>query len=245
MLKTFNFRKAILLIHGFAGGCYDYGDFANDLQLTRGFDVYTFTLAGHDKPKINNVTKDDWLKSAETQMEKIIKNGYKNIYVIGHSMGGIIATHLASKYKEVKKLVLAAPAFYYLSFKNNKLNIIESIKKVPTILKDYTPEEVISRIQKVPITTIKEFMTLAGSHLKDISKIEIPTLILYGIKDELVPIESVNYVYNNISSNRVTLLELKNITHDMFINNRYEEIKKIIVKFLKEYNLNIKERKII
>ena len=40
---------------------------------------------------------------SEMQIEKIIKHGYKEIYVIGHSMGGVIAAYLASKYKEVKK----------------------------------------------------------------------------------------------------------------------------------------------
>ena len=98
MLNIFNTRKAILLIHGFAGGCYDYGDFPNDLESHKNFDVYTFTLPGHDKLRINKVSKDDWLKSAEIEIEKIINKGYKTIYVIGHSMGGIIATHIASKY---------------------------------------------------------------------------------------------------------------------------------------------------
>ena len=48
------FRKAILLIHGFAGGNYDYNSLGNDLQLYRDFDVYTFTLPGHDKTIINH-----------------------------------------------------------------------------------------------------------------------------------------------------------------------------------------------
>ena len=183
MFKTLNFRKAILLIHGFAGGSYDYGDLGNDLQLYRGFDVYTFTLPGHDKPKISKVTKEDWIKSAEIQLEKIINNGYKKIYVIGHSMGGIIASHLASKYPEVTKLVLAAPAFKYLSFKDDKLDVVGSIKKVPKIFKDYTSEEVMSRVYKVPILTVKEFMDLAESHTNDVKQIEIPTLILYGNED--------------------------------------------------------------
>ena len=64
---------------------------------------------------------------SEMQIEKIIKHGYKEIYVIGHSMGGVIAAYLASKYKEVKKLVLAAPAFQYFKFEGNKINILESI----------------------------------------------------------------------------------------------------------------------
>ena len=86
-------------------------------------------------------------------------------------MGGIIASHLASKYPEVKKLVLAAPAFKYLSFKEDKLDIIESIKKMPKIFKDYEHEEVISRVLKIPISTAIEFMSLADSHKEDVKKI--------------------------------------------------------------------------
>ena len=200
MLNLFNTRKAILLIHGFAGGCYDYGDFPNDLECYKNFDVYTFTLPGHDKLIINKVSKDDWLASAEKETEKLINTGYKTIYIIGHSMGGIIATHIASKYKEVKKLVLAAPAFKYFTFKNDKLDIIQSIKKVPGLFRDYNTDIVLSRVLKVPIVTIKEFINLAGSHINDIKKIEIPTLIIHGIKDEIVGIDSVNHVYDNIAS---------------------------------------------
>ena len=243
MFKITTFRRAILLIHGFAGGSYDYGELGNDLQLFRNFDVYTFTLPGHDKHKINNVTKDDWIKSAEKQVEKIINNGYRKIYIIGHSMGGIIAVHLASKYPEIKKLVLAAPAFKYLSFKDDKLDVIGSIKKVPKIFKEYDSKEVISRISKVPLPTIKEFMKLVETHTNDIKKIDIPTLILNGTDDNLVPIDSVNYVFDNIKSNSVTLIELEKLTHDLFINNRYEEVKKVIINFLTTYHLNIKERK--
>lgn len=243
MLKVMNFRKAILLIHGFAGGSYDYGDLGNDLQLFRNFDVFTFTLPGHDKYKINNVTKEDWIIAAEVQIEKIINNGYKKIYLIGHSMGGIIASHLASKYPEVKKLVLAAPAFKYLSFKGDKLDVVGSIKKVPKIFKDYDSEEVISRILKLPIPTVKEFMDLVEEHTIDVKNIDIPTLILYGLDDEIVPIDSVNYVFDNIKSKSVTLIELEKLTHDLFINDRYEDVKKTIINFLISYNLSIKDRK--
>ena len=38
------FRKAILLVHGFAGGSWDYGDLGNELQLSLNFDVFTPSL---------------------------------------------------------------------------------------------------------------------------------------------------------------------------------------------------------
>ena len=84
------------------------------------------------------------------KLEKIINAGYSEVYIIGHSMGGVIASYLASKYKQVKKLVLAAPAFHYLAFKGDKVDVLESIKKLPNLFKNYNPEEVLSRLFKVP-----------------------------------------------------------------------------------------------
>ena len=235
-------KKAILLIHGFAGGAYDYGDLPNDLELINNYKVFTYTLPGHNKSIINNVTKEDWIKKSEYQIEKIINHGYKDIYVIGHSMGGVIASYLASRYKEVKKLVLAAPAFQYFKFENNKINILESIKVVPNLFKDYDKSEVISRIFKVPVSTIREFTSLVKEHHDDIKNIKCPTLIIRGTKDEIVPNSSTLYVYDNIKSSSVMLVEFENLTHNLFINDRYNEIKNLIINYLKSKPKNIKNK---
>ena len=237
------FKKAILLKHGFAGGNYDYNSLGNDLELYNSFDVFTFTLPGHERMIIDKVTREDWIKKAEDEIEKIINANYKEVYVIGHSMGGVIASHLASKYKEVKKLVLAAPAFHYLAFKGDKVDVIESIKKLPNLFKNYAPEEVLSRIFKIPAPTIKEFMKLVEEHTKDIKDITCPTLILHGEKDDIVPVDSVQYVYDNIKSKSVTLIELHSLTHDLFMNDRYDEVRDIIVKFFRSIPINEKVKK--
>lgn len=231
------FRKAILLIHGFAGGNYDYSSLGNDLQLYRDFDVYTFTLPGHDKTIIKNVTSEDWIKSAENQIEILIKRGYKNIYVIGHSMGGVIAVHLAKKYPQVKKLVLASPAFRYFTFKNDKLDILASLKQTPKLFKDYDPGSILSRIFKMPLQTTLEFTKLVNTHKNDVKDINCPILLLWGTNDEIVPLDSVNYVSKNVKSNSVLIYKINKVTHDTFKNDRYLEILKIITTFLKEVNL--------
>ena len=235
-------KKALLFIHGFAGGTYDYGELINDLELSGLFDTFSYTMKNHGNLVINKVTKDDWIKDAEYNIEKLIKYGYKEIYVIGHSMGGVIAAYLASKYKEVKKLVLAAPAFQYFKFEGNKINILESIKVVPNLFKDYNKEEVISRLFKVPIPTIKEFMSLVSEHHSDVKNIICPTLIIHGTKDEIVPDTSVNYVYDNIKSTSVSLVEISGLTHDLFINDRYDDVKKLVFDFFKHKPKNTKDK---
>ena len=237
------FRKAILLIHGFAGSNYDYNTLANDLQLYKNFDVYTFTLPGHEKMIIKGVTRNDWINEAEKQVETLINRGYKTIYVIGHSMGGVIACHIAKKYKQVKKLVLASPAFRYFTFKNDKLDILASLKQTPELFKDYDSEDVLSRILKLPLATTLEFTKLVDEHNNDVKDILCPTLILWGNQDKIVPIDSALHVYDNLESNSITLYEIDGVTHDTFRNERYDEILKIITVFLREINIPNKEIK--
>ena len=55
-------KKAVLLIHGFVGGIYDYGNLQNELQVNRKFDVYTFTLPGHEKNVVKDVKYEEVLK---------------------------------------------------------------------------------------------------------------------------------------------------------------------------------------
>ena len=229
-------RKAILLIHGFAGGPWDYDNLSNDLQLYIDFDVYSFTLPGHDKMIISKVTKDDWINEAEHQVESLIEKGYKTIYVVGHSMGGVIACHLARKYNQVKKLVLAAPAFRYFVFKDDKLDVIDSLKQMTSLFKDYKPNVVLSRIFKIPVSTAGQFMKLVDEHHSDPKDITCPVLIIQGLNDKVVPLESSSYVYKNVKSDIKLLYKVKNVTHDVFRGERGSEINKLVIDFFRSKN---------
>ena len=69
-------------------------------------------------------------------------------------------------------------------------DVLESIKKLPNLFKNYNPEEVLSRLFKVPAPTIREFMKLVEEHTGDVKNITCPTLILHGDKDDIVPYDS-------------------------------------------------------
>lgn len=157
-------------------------------------------------------------------------------------MGGVIATYLGSKYKEVKKLVLAAPAFEFCNFKNNKINFIDSVKLIPSIFKNYTFREMMAKYFKVPLKTVKEFSYLVNDHYEDVKKINIHILLLWGNKDTTVPFTSIKYVYDNVKSKDVELWTIDNINHGIFNNYRYQDIKDIIFCFLtrRENNKKIK-----
>ena len=236
-------KKAILMIHGFVGGCYDFDNFHNELQTHKKFDVFTYTLPAHDQFIVNNVKHQEWLDESINQIEFLIHKGYKEIYLIGHSMGGVLAAHLASLYPQyVKKLVLVAPAFRYFYFKNGKIdikNVSETIKNIKTIFKGENTETVVARIAKTPITTIIEFMKLVNNCQNCVKYIECPTITIHGKKDFVVPTEGTEYVYNHIKSKTNILYNIENLNHNCFINGRI--VKDIIKDFLIKKTNNKKE----
>ena len=227
-------RKAILIIHGFGGGTYDEEFLAHRLELVKNFDVYTFTLAGHDGLFRPNMKETEWIKSAEDMIKFLLENEYKSIYVIGHSMGGVIASYLASKYKEIKKVVLLAAAFRYLEFKNDNVDVFKSLKMTPAIAKDYGKDEVITRLLKMPISSLKEFSNLVKNNENTLKNINVPILIIQGNKDKLVPLTTADFIYNRVPSKNKEVLILDGVTHDIFRSERKEEITYEIIEFLKK-----------
>lgn len=228
-MRKFNY--AVLIIHGFAGGTYDEEDLANYLETNRFFDVFQFTLPGHKK-NLSNVEYTEWIDYSEEKLKWLINIGYNKIYIIGHSMGGVIATYLTSKYKQVKKLVLAAPAFQYLEMMDGEVNIKSSIKLAPSIFRTYGGSELLSRFLKLNIKSTKEFMVLTKKYYEYPKKIKCPILILQGKLDNVVPISSSQYVYENVKSRIKKLVFIDSVTHDVFRSEKDEEVFKTVKNFL-------------
>lgn len=228
------FRKAVLIIHGFAGGTYDQEFLANRLELIRDFDVFTFTLAGHDGLFKSNMTGDDWIKSAQDMMEFLISSGYKNIYVVGHSMGGVIASLMATKYEQIKKLVLVAAAFNTFIFTDDEFDVVKSLKKTAQIAKDYPTDEVITRLLKMPLPAVREFSNLVINNQYVLNDINIPTLIIQGNRDDMVPPETASKIYDRIPAKEKNILVYDNVNHDVFRSDKKSEITDDIIKFLKK-----------
>ena len=105
------------------------------------------------------------------------------VTLIGSSLGGLTAAHLAQQYSQVQRLVLLAPAFAFLSHWLPKLG-----------------EEAIQRWQQegnYPVYHYGEgktlplsynFVTDAAQYQEDSLQRPIPTLILHGKQDEVIPI---------------------------------------------------------
>lgn len=226
------FRKAVLIIHGFAGGVYDEESLQYQLTPNWELDVYNFTLPGHERNLTHDVTYHEWLNSVDEHIEYLIKAGYRSIYVVGHSMGGILATHAAVKYKEVKKVVLAAPAFQYLDEDTKLIDKVESlVKNGPNIIKTYKGKEIISRVLKVSVPMLLEFAKLVDESQDLPSMLDKPTLIIQGREDDIVPLTSSEFVFDHVKGEK-WLLYVDGVSHEIFNNKKQDIINAEVEKFL-------------
>ena len=227
-------RKAILIIHGLAGGTYDEENLARYLQLTRSFDIFYFTLPGHDVRDISKTNKDEWTASTREHIEYLIKHKYRTIYLVGHSMGGVIAAYMATQYKQVKKVVLAAPAFdHFEKEANSKLDVLF---KTPELINAYGVEEFLTRLNKLPFTAINEFKSLVEKYQDSYKNIKVPVMIVHGTLDQMVPIDSTKKIYNQLTVKK-KYLEIEGYYHDVFKGDKIDLINKEIRDFLKKPTL--------
>ena len=219
------FKKAILIIHGFTGNLYDNEYLMNHLEYNYWFDVYAETLPGHNHDRFSDASVSDWKNAVDKEMEILINNGYHTIYVIGHSMGGILASYLASKYKEIKKVVLINAAFDYLNFKQNK----EDIKD-----KDFSKySHLWQKALRTSPFMVNEFRKLVKESNEYLKHVNCETLILRSTRDEIIPYEVGNNIYDNIGAKLKYLTDINEASHVVLSGSRKEIVSDYIEDFLK------------
>ncbi|GCE07558.1 alpha/beta hydrolase [Dictyobacter aurantiacus] len=106
--------SACLLIHGFSGSPREMIGLGEALA-SRGIRVYGVALAGHsgDPEELLRYGRKHWLKSAEAGLDLLAR--YPRIFVIGFSMGGVLALLLGIKHpRRVAGVVaLSTPTNFY------------------------------------------------------------------------------------------------------------------------------------
>jgi esterase/lipase len=182
---------------------------------------------------MNNVKYEDWINASKEKLEELERK-YDMIYLVGHSMGGVIATYLASKYRIVKKLVLLAPAFMYVNIKQIKDDLKEKIydKKAKIEYPETaTYKEIMSKVLSVSPLCLLEFTKLIKKYHDCPKEVTCPVLIIHGNKDGIVPIKSSRYVYDTIGSKSKYMILVKNVKHRILISAK----KKIVSKYINNY----------
>lgn len=222
-----------LIIHGFTGGPYEVEPLQTYLKDRTDWKIVVPTLTGHgEELNLEEVTYDVWLEEAKMALKQL-KTECDEVYVIGFSMGGMIAAYLAAT-EEVDKLVLLATARKYLSFKYLSQYIAEMIGDG---FKGKLNENEIylhykSKLGNVPLKANIEFMKLVNKTKPYLEEITAPVFIAQGQKDGMVPYKVAYSLEEEIASEHKEIVFFEQSTHLICLGNDSSVLNKMIHEFL-------------
>ncbi|WP_163538954.1 alpha/beta fold hydrolase [Gracilibacillus sp. YIM 98692] len=195
---------ACLLIHGYTGGPYEVEPLATYLKEQTDWEVMSPRLPGHglgDDGKaldLGDVSYTDWISTAEDAYLQL-KEKHDVIYIIGFSMGGMIAAYLAASYP-CEKLVLLSTSRKFISISQMSIDILDFGKKA---IKKQLKEDPLFNHYKgkygsVPLSANLEFLKCMKFTKPYLKQIHCPVFIAQGIQDGMVPYKSVHYLDKEI-----------------------------------------------
>ncbi|TSB48263.1 alpha/beta hydrolase [Alkalicoccobacillus porphyridii] len=206
--------KGCLCIHGFTGEPWEVEPIAESLRKQKDWLVYAPTLPGHGpNGDLRQVTYQEWLYMVEVATEELL-NRCDEVYVIGFSMGGLLACYIAAKYP-IKKLVLLNAAAYYL----NPSMLMDSIKEMvhTQITGESSPDQMVDlyryKVIHTPMHALRQFMTAVKKIRPYIRHVTTPVLIIQGERDALVPRRSSEFLFKNIAAEEKHIYYLKDGRH--------------------------------
>lgn len=224
-----------LMIHGFTGGPHEIEPLHEYLSEHTDWEIVVPVLSGHGKElHLEEVSHEVWLKEAgEALLE--LKEQCDEVYVIGFSMGGMIAAYLAANY-DVDKLVLLSTARKYLSFKYLSYYVAEVISDgFKGKLDDneiYTHYK--SKLGAVPFKANVEFMRLVNETKQYLDDVSSPVFIAQGQKDGMVPYKAAYSLEKEIASEHKEVVIFEQSNHMICLGDDRSVLNQMILRFLKE-----------
>jgi len=202
-VKPFYFsggKTGCLLIHGFTGTPAEMLPLGRYLA-GRGMTVMGVRLAGHGaRPgDLRGVSHRDWVGSATAGLAEL-KKKCSSVYVIGLSMGGTIAFHLAANYRVDGavsicapvyldlKLCLARPLRYLFGFKGE----VERNIKDPEARKNHLA------YPAVPPGALLQLFALLRAARGELGRITVPVLLFQARDDCIVTTGNAPFIYNHL-----------------------------------------------
>jgi len=239
-LKGLKASAAVLLIHGYGGTPYEMSWFSKQLNDS-GYNVLVPRLPGHATSKKDFLASSwkDWLRRVcDAYID--LSAQYEEVYVGGHSMGGLLASILA-KHFEVKKLFLCAPAFKVCTQGAIPLWLtpiakyfVKEIKKNDGAFFDNDEFNKLTEDYRRAhyVAKVADFYKIQKMAIKAIPSIRASSLIVLSKKDNVVPLSTKEFIASKIKAKTEDMI-LDKSGHLVLNDIEKEAVATRIIDFLK------------
>ena len=222
-------KDGVYIIHGFTNSTYETRDLAEYLG-NQGFYTHAINLPGHGTTPedCNRVKFTDWIEFTEQGVAEM-SSRCDNVYVIGISMGSVLALHLSSIFP-LSAAVFASTVLEFKDYFSTRILTPLFHRLVPFSEKRKSyPKEVRDKYnylgyQVWPMSAVNEMRKLTNKVQKEIPKIKCPALVVHSAKDMLSLQSNISLVYDNISSEIKEKLIVNQANHNLFVTSPDQEL---------------------
>lgn len=235
-------EQNLLILHGWGSNSLRWQR-VRELLEKKGIEVLIFDMPGFgiapspDRPW----GRDDYINWI---FQKVNEKKWQRFNLLGHSFGGGIAVKMAANSSErIGKLILCAPAiikrksikvylFYWIASLGKKIFSLPGLKNFSPLAQKLIYTLAGTRDYYIADEVMKETMKkIREEDLEGLlEKIEIPTLILWGKKDDFLPLKDAYYIKEKIRGSEFKIIsKARHSPH----REASEELVESIIEFLK------------
>jgi carboxylesterase len=259
-------KKGIFCIHGFLdNGNSTYSYFKMILEQYGIKDYHFTSIQGHGpNENINDFFYMEALDKVEKEYQAFKKN-YDEVVLLGFSMGGAIAIHLAGKYG-ANRVALVAPALKYINMRQIIKDMAQLIKlmakdeafpsvgdifkgrsSISELMKKITEEQIgspdesydnlLKNIKSATPLVYMNFTNLINRINEELpEKLTMPVIIFISENDNLVPMDSAFYVFNKVDNKEKKLVVIAGAKHKILSSPAKERVSKEIIEYLYDFD---------
>jgi len=244
LYETAGSKTAVLMVHGIFGSPIQFEAIAKALG-DQGFTVMGVLLPGHggSARDFSKTKSTEWRQEVHRAF-LYLKQRYEHVWLIGHSMGGLLAIIEAVGYDADGVVIISTPMRLKLGFKALRLSLkvlLGNPEHDNEIVHSYRTT---NSIQKGPVWVYPLWMPrLAGvlglmrETRRVLGQVRVPVLCIQSRRDETVSWKSQKIFVDRLKAASVETMLIEQSWHSYFHPDELEIMGKKINRFLEDHTI--------